>query len=92
MRKGRTTILIAHRLTTVQTADKIVVLAKGKVVEVGTHSELLAKKGVYYGMNQVQKLALEDEMKGNSFVLIQNNTLDFLKHNVTMLNCRKEFF
>lgn len=48
--EGRTTIVIAHRLTTVQNADKIVVLESGCVKETGTHTELLAKKGVYYNL------------------------------------------
>ena len=48
--EGRTTIVIAHRLTTVQNADKIVVLENGCVKETGTHTELLAKKGVYYNL------------------------------------------
>jgi len=44
---GRTTIVIAHRLTTVERADKIVVLDGGRVVEEGAHAELLARGGLY---------------------------------------------
>lgn len=47
LRRGRTTLIIAHRLSTVQTADKIVVLQTGRVVEQGTHAELLAHGGLY---------------------------------------------
>ncbi|EHJ52881.1 ABC transporter ATP-binding protein [Streptococcus macacae] len=54
MRQGRTTIAIAHRLSTIQDADCIYVLDKGKIVESGTHEELLAKKGSYYKMYQLQ--------------------------------------
>lgn len=46
--KDRTTILIAHRLSTVRKADRIVVLAQGMIVESGTHDELLQEKGLYH--------------------------------------------
>jgi subfamily B ATP-binding cassette protein MsbA len=45
--KGRTTFVIAHRLTTIQRADRILVLNKGRLVEAGTHSELMDLKGLY---------------------------------------------
>ena len=53
-REGRTSIVIAHRLSTVYNADQIVVIQTGKVAEQGTHSELLAKKGIYYKLNRLQ--------------------------------------
>jgi ABC-type multidrug transport system fused ATPase/permease subunit len=52
--KGRTAIIIAHRLSTIQHADRIVVLHKGRLREIGTHSELMAKKGLYYRFYQLQ--------------------------------------
>ncbi|HYF80060.1 MAG TPA: ABC transporter ATP-binding protein [Symbiobacteriaceae bacterium] len=52
--KGRTSFVIAHRLSTIRNADKIVVLDHGKVVEEGNHQELMAHKGVYYGLIQAQ--------------------------------------
>ncbi|MFV9510276.1 ABC transporter ATP-binding protein [Tepidibacillus sp. LV47] len=51
---GRTTIVIAHRLSTIQHADKIIVLHKGKIREMGNHQELLALKGLYYKLYQLQ--------------------------------------
>ncbi|XP_068791160.1 ATP-binding cassette sub-family B member 5 isoform X1 [Struthio camelus] len=53
-RQGRTCIVIAHRLTTVQTADVIAVIQNGRVVEQGTHSQLLAKEGHYYALVNAQ--------------------------------------
>ena len=52
--EGRTSIVIAHRLSTIQNADKIIVIHNGQVAETGTHSELLAQKGIYYNLNMVQ--------------------------------------
>ena len=51
---GRTAIVIAHRLSTIQNADKIIVLHKGEIRETGNHQELLAKKGIYYKLYQLQ--------------------------------------
>ena len=50
-RIGRTTIIIAHRMYTIQNTDKIVVLDKGTITEQGTHAELMNKRGAYYSMN-----------------------------------------
>jgi len=54
--EGKTVVIVAHRLSTVQNADNIIVLEKGKVIEEGTHSELTAKRGAYYELvrNQLE--------------------------------------
>jgi len=51
---GRTSIIIAHRLSTIQRADQIIVLHKGEIREMGSHQNLLAKRGVYYKLYQLQ--------------------------------------
>jgi len=53
--EGRTSIIIAHRLSTIMHADKIVVLEKGKIVQIGNHSELIAKPGQYSNLWNLQK-------------------------------------
>jgi ATP-binding cassette subfamily B protein len=54
MVEGRTSLIIAHRLSTVQRADKIIVMHKGKVREMGTHQQLLGKRGIYFKLYQLQ--------------------------------------
>ncbi|MHA2069089.1 MAG: ABC transporter ATP-binding protein, partial [Candidatus Thorarchaeota archaeon] len=51
---GRTSIVIAHRLSTIVNADRIVVIEDGKIVETGTHTELMSKKGKYYSLYELQ--------------------------------------
>ncbi|NRQ54790.1 ABC transporter ATP-binding protein [Brevibacillus sp. HD1.4A] len=57
--RGRTTLIVAHRLSTITHADKIIVMREGQIVEQGKHEELLEQKGVYYGLWSVQDLGID---------------------------------
>src|SRR5262249_7311188 len=52
--EGRTSVIIAHRLSTIQQADRILVMHKGKLREMGTHQQLLAQRGIYWKLYQLQ--------------------------------------
>ena len=65
MIEGRTSIIIAHRLSTIQRADRIVVMHKGTIREVGSHQELLAARGVYWRLYQLQYKDQEVAVSGN---------------------------
>jgi subfamily B ATP-binding cassette protein MsbA len=52
--RGRTTIVIAHRLSTVERADRIVVLSRGRIAEIGSHAELLSRDGLYAKLYRIQ--------------------------------------
>jgi len=54
MVEGRTSLIIAHRLSTIQRADKIIVMHKGRMREIGSHQQLLAQRGIYYKLYQLQ--------------------------------------
>ncbi|XP_049641936.1 ATP-binding cassette sub-family B member 5 [Suncus etruscus] len=65
--KGRTTIVVAHRLSTIRNADLIVTIKDGLVVETGTHAELMAKQGLYYSLAMSQEIKKADEqMESNT--------------------------
>lgn len=61
--KGRTTIVIAHRLSTIKTADNIVVMSEGRIVEQGSHDQLLEMKGAYFDLVGAQRISAENEEK-----------------------------
>jgi ABC-type multidrug transport system fused ATPase/permease subunit len=60
--KGRTTLVIAHRLSTIRNADRIIALVNGEIVEEGNHDTLMARKGEYYRLYNLQ---FKDEGNGN---------------------------
>lgn len=63
--KGKTVLMIAHRLTTIQDADQILVIENGKIAERGTHIELIARNAIYSGMWKEYQRAVEWEVKMN---------------------------
>jgi ATP-binding cassette subfamily B multidrug efflux pump len=64
--RGRTSIVIAHRLSTIRKASKIVVLDKGELKEIGTHQELLANKGFYAELYEMQFEATSSKLQASS--------------------------
>lgn len=61
--QGRTTVIIAHRPSTIKHADNIVVISQGRIVEQGTHGELLEKKEAYYNLIEAQRIATKQEFR-----------------------------
>ena len=65
-KEGRTTIVIAHRLSTIRNADLIIALEKGEVMEHGTHSDLMERKGLYYELVTAQQRKEKAENEDSS--------------------------
>ncbi|ELW61688.1 Multidrug resistance protein 2 [Tupaia chinensis] len=72
--KGRTTIVVAHRLSAVRSADLIVTIKDGMVVEKGTHAELMAKQGLYYSLAMSQDIKTADEQMESMTYSTERNT------------------
>jgi ATP-binding cassette, subfamily B (MDR/TAP), member 1 len=68
--KGRTTIVIAHRLSTIKDADNIVVMEEGRIVEQGTHDELLERKAAYFNLVAAQRIGAKEEAKIENSVVV----------------------
>lgn len=68
--QGRTTIVIAHRLSTIKGADNIVVMQKGRIVEQGTHDDLLERRGAYFNLVEAQRIAAVNQEKDEDEVAI----------------------
>ncbi|XP_076407695.1 ATP-binding cassette sub-family B member 5 isoform X3 [Peromyscus maniculatus bairdii] len=72
--KGRTTIVVAHRLSTIRGADMIVTMKDGMVAEKGTHAELMAKQGLYYSLAMAQDIKKADEQMESKTCSSEGNT------------------
>lgn len=75
--KNRTTIVIAHRLSTIKKADKIIVMRQGKLVEEGTHNQLLQdEEGVYFGLVRAQAIAMGAESLTDDTIVLDEEVPD----------------
>jgi ATP-binding cassette, subfamily B, bacterial MsbA len=87
--RDRTTVVIAHRLSTIRKAHQIVVLEKGKVMEVGNHEELLSKRGLYYRLHEMQfgeRKEMEEDSDKNQVSYAFRNHLNGLFGSIQLLN------
>jgi ATP-binding cassette subfamily B protein len=72
---GRTTIAIAHRLSTLHRADRLVVLDRGQIVEVGTHDTLMAAEGAYFNLYQAQARNMDADMDDDRRSIVRVNNV-----------------
>ncbi|OCL04341.1 P-loop containing nucleoside triphosphate hydrolase protein [Glonium stellatum] len=83
--KNRTTIVIAHRLSTIKRADKIIVLRQGKLVEEGSHEQLLTNEdGVYYGLVNAQELLMSKDEEQNDDISLKPTKTNATEHSETI--------
>ena len=81
--QGRTTIVIAHRLSTIKTADNIVVMSHGKIVEQGSHDQLLEQRGAYFRLVEAQRISAEREEDDAEETSQLNETEERLVRSIT---------
>ncbi|GBM20721.1 hypothetical protein AVEN_225133-1, partial [Araneus ventricosus] len=84
--QGRTTIIVAHRLSTIRTADKIVALSDGMVQEIGTHEDLMAKQGIYYQLVMTQTKESEEDDDDESDDDVLEETAPALERQLSILS------
>ena len=72
--EGRTTVVIAHRLSTIRNADNIVVMTKGKIIEQGSHEDLLDRRGAYWNLVEAQRIGSNDPRDEKADLLDDNDS------------------
>lgn len=77
--EGRTTITIAHRLSTIRDAHNIVVMAEGRIVEQGTHNELLEKRGAYFKLVSAQNIAAAEKLTAEEQAKLDEEDLTLIR-------------